>query len=172
MEINGWQSGLVKRNPNLSRWHWNPLYVYQQGIVGGSHKKVLPPNSKPTSQYQSTKPAEDGHYIKPIHVPFNPKALAAVEAARGTLLEKRTNEAVSGKIQPPHPPRQENAKQPQTLPFEKPWFKPPAYSASDVDKSAARSVADVHGQVKVPPAPPPAKELKASAKRLTKSAKQ
>ena len=107
MEINGWQSGLVKRNPNLSRWHWNPLYVYQQGIVGGSHKKVLPPNSKPTSQYQSTKPAEDGHYIKPIHVPFNPKALAAVEAARGTLLEKRTNEAVSGKIQPPHPPRQE-----------------------------------------------------------------
>ncbi|PWT97518.1 MAG: hypothetical protein C5B53_07950 [Candidatus Melainabacteria bacterium] len=173
VEIDGWQNGLVKRNPNLSRWHWNPLYVYKQGIVGGRQKGVPVPGNQPTSKYQSNKPAEDSHYIKPMHVPFNPKALAEVEArgaVSGALSEKRTNEAVSGKIQPPRLPKEKQA-QTAPAPFQNVWFKQPAYSVYDSDKAAARSVAEVYGQVKEKPAPPKAKELKAQPKRLSNAGK-
>ena len=25
-QVNGWEQSLVRRNPNLGRWHWDPVY--------------------------------------------------------------------------------------------------------------------------------------------------
>lgn len=87
---------------------------------------------------------EGSRYVKPVHVPFNPKALAEVEAktqAKGLLIPNRSNEIVKGKLLPV-------VKESQTA------LAPPAQSAvkqaeySTYDTTQIRSNASVHGELK------------------------
>ena len=89
--VQGWEQGLVKGNPNLARWHWDPIYSYKQGYMklpvqnsrpdvakNGStgNKQVLNNNNKPAFQY----PVGQGPDTRPKHIPFSPQALEEVRA--------------------------------------------------------------------------------------------
>jgi hypothetical protein len=144
VQINGWQGDLVKHNPNLSRWHWNPVYVYKQGLVGGGRKNTSPAGQSIRSSAPPPMLPEGSRYVKPVHVPFNPKALAEVEAkaqAKGLLMQNRSNETVQGKLQP-------GVKERETA------LAPPAQSTlkqaeySTYDTTQIHSNASVHGELK------------------------
>lgn len=144
VQINGWQGDLVKHNPNLSRWHWNPVYVYKQGLVGGGRKNTNAAGERSRASAPPPMLPEGSRYVKPVHVPFNPKALAEVEAktqAKGLLIPNRSNEIVKGKLLPV-------VKESQTA------LAPPAQSAvkqaeySTYDTTQIRSNASVHGELK------------------------
>jgi len=104
VQVNGWQNQLLKRNPSLSHWHWNPIYSYKQGLVGGGEKGAAIQGKHPSRQYPTAReyPAahrEASHYIKPVHVPFNPEAKATTEE-HDTVAGKLHNQAVSGMVKP------------------------------------------------------------------------
>lgn len=69
VEVRGWQKELVKGNPNLQHWHWNPIYSNVQG-----YKKVGP-GGPPMRQQGIYRPIKGGdspkRYIKPKHVAFD-----------------------------------------------------------------------------------------------------
>ena len=161
VRIDGWQGDLVKRNRNLSRWHWNPLYVYKQGLVGGNNKQAAPSAAKTASSYPSHRPVESSHYVKPAHVPFSAKALAAVAGRDKPPAEPRASETLAGKVQPNHSEKKTEA---LLVPAEKRVLREPSYQT--IDEATVRSEAAVHGQLKEAPAP--IEQLKASPKQLPK----
>lgn len=69
VEVRGWQNSLVKGNPNLSHWHWNPIYSNVQGY------KKLAPGGAPMRQqgiYRPLKgPEPPPRYQKPKHMAFD-----------------------------------------------------------------------------------------------------
>jgi len=108
--VQGWEQGLVGRNPNLARWHWDPIYYYKQGYGPVTSKKssiYLKPTGKPTGKqtsnsgmsYQS--PATQDS--RPEHIPYSPQAMADLQ---GRLSVPKSlpdnpvadNESVLGKL--------------------------------------------------------------------------
>ncbi|HEY9679752.1 MAG TPA: hypothetical protein V6C76_17245 [Drouetiella sp.] len=79
VQIDNWQHDLVKDNPNLGHWHWNPIYANTQGLKaigvkaqpdryrhnGGPHQ------IHPNTTVQAIKPRPGSVYIRPNHIPFN-----------------------------------------------------------------------------------------------------
>jgi hypothetical protein len=63
IQINGWEQGLVNNQPNLSHWHWTPIYANVQRIRGYGDP---PPRQQPDKQ--PVIPVS--HYVKPIHAPM------------------------------------------------------------------------------------------------------
>ncbi|MGH9548614.1 MAG: hypothetical protein ACRD72_25525 [Candidatus Angelobacter sp.] len=59
VETKGWEANLVRGNPNLAHWHWDPIYSNPQGMKYISPINIGGKQSAPTG----------GHYIKPAHVP-------------------------------------------------------------------------------------------------------
>ncbi len=118
--VQGWEHGLIQGNPNLARWHWDPIYSYKQGYI-----KLPVPTAKPdvarnayskdkqTVHYNKPAPAfqypvVQGPDSRPTHIPYSDKAL---EEVRANLLapempiapvnESRHEENVSGRISQP-----------------------------------------------------------------------
>lgn len=67
VKITGWQTGLVKRNPNLKRWHWNPI------TANYNHAKPIRPAKKPWKVNRVLRKgpydmaARTPHYVRPNH---------------------------------------------------------------------------------------------------------
>lgn len=99
VQIHGWQNDLVQRQRNLSRWHWNPIYSYKQGLVGSGRNKGEPTKSHYSHQNKAVTASKDSHYLKPEHVPFSAKAEAEI-AARTSLSGQSSAQAISGQIKP------------------------------------------------------------------------
>lgn len=55
-QIQGWEDELVRSNPNLSHFHWNPMYSTSHSYRRMSEPKTAAPA-----------PPSGPHYIKPIH---------------------------------------------------------------------------------------------------------
>jgi len=120
--VQGWEQGLVEKNPNLGRWHWDPIYYYKQGygpvtsrsLKGDSRltgKQANPANpvnrSGPTSMsYQ----IPVWHDAKPVHIPYSPQAMAELHGrlfvpgkspespitSKESVLGKLMNQSVKG----------------------------------------------------------------------------
>lgn len=114
-EVHGWEQGLIQKNPNLARWHWDTIYSYKQGYgpltphpmkgEGGGTTKQIPAKSNLTRY-----PSQPEHYDKPTHVPYSPDALAKVKArlipkpVPAPVIEPEQTEAVSGTLHNPQQP--------------------------------------------------------------------
>lgn len=110
-EVKGWEQGLVKGNPNLGHWHWDPIYSYKQGY-GVLRQKPLKPGNGPFAGGQPGKPTKstfnypiDHHDVKPIHLPYSPQAMAEIqgrlsqpERQQSPENEPETKESVSGQL--------------------------------------------------------------------------
>ncbi|MBC7999098.1 MAG: hypothetical protein IAF58_14205 [Leptolyngbya sp.] len=68
VEIKGWEKGLLKRNPNLKRWHWNPItanYNRMKPIVPGKDPwKVARQHRKDRSAMRPNVQ----RYMRPNHI--------------------------------------------------------------------------------------------------------
>ena len=62
--IVGWEHNLTERDPNLSKWHWEPINTSAHNI---NVKKIVDP-ANPTAVAPVN--YEKSHYVKPIHVAF------------------------------------------------------------------------------------------------------
>ncbi len=68
VEIRGWEKGIVKRNPNLKRWHWMPI------TASYNHMKPVAPSKKPWKVQSLLRKApvdriaKNPHYIRMHHV--------------------------------------------------------------------------------------------------------
>jgi hypothetical protein len=67
----GWETNLVKSDPNLGHWHWNAMYSFPSARPKGSVHQ----NSE--SEHKSQVPVS--HYMKPIHVALPKVAHAPVK---------------------------------------------------------------------------------------------
>lgn len=56
----GWESNLVKSDPNLGHWHWNAIYSFTSSRPKGNVQKG--------SESEHKAQAPTSHYMKPIHV--------------------------------------------------------------------------------------------------------
>jgi hypothetical protein len=59
----GWETGLVKGNPNLGHWHWDAMYSFPSSRPKGPQK----PEAK-YEHLQANNVAQVSHYLKPKHV--------------------------------------------------------------------------------------------------------
>jgi len=68
VEIRGWEKGIIKKNPNLKRWHWMPI------TAAYNHCKPIVPSKKPWKVTRILRKApvdrlvQNPHYIRPNHV--------------------------------------------------------------------------------------------------------
>ncbi len=68
VEIRGWEKGIIKKNPNLKRWHWMPI------TAAYNHMKPVAPSKKPWKVYRVLRKAppdrivQNPHYIRMNHV--------------------------------------------------------------------------------------------------------
>ncbi len=97
VEIKGWEKDLIKRSPNLARWHWDPLYANTQGYLKAGRTPMPVHDSKPGSHYvQSTHVptiiSARSHYIKPIHAATN---VPVQEHLQGEVRNQNTHQSVS-----------------------------------------------------------------------------
>lgn len=84
-QIQGWEQSLVRTNPNLARWHWDPMYSYKQGyaLIGPERQKISTQNYKNQHAKSTLVPqyrypeAQDN---RPKHIPFSSQALEEVSA--------------------------------------------------------------------------------------------
>ena len=83
--VQGWEQGLVRGNPNLARWHWDPIYSYKQGLarVGPEPLSIRNGTGKQSgkagpSAYQYAVPAQQDS--RPQHIPFSDQAVKEVQA--------------------------------------------------------------------------------------------
>jgi hypothetical protein len=86
-QVSGWEQGLIKANPNLARWHWDPIYSYKQGYA-----TITPESAKSTNGIIKRPPAGNPgrpayHYNipapqdnRPQHIQFSDQALKEVQA--------------------------------------------------------------------------------------------
>ena len=86
-QVQGWEQGLVRGNPNLARWHWDPIYSYKQGYARLSPEPAKLMNGQPGNKiggkpgapaYKYNVPAQQDD--RPNHIPFSSKALSEVQA--------------------------------------------------------------------------------------------
>ncbi len=67
VEIRGWEKGIIKKNPNLKRWHWMPI------TASYNHCKPIVPSKKPWTVDRVLRKApvdrivHNPHYIRPRH---------------------------------------------------------------------------------------------------------
>lgn len=57
--VSGWETNLVKGNPNLSHWNWSPITSYSQGCA-----RIATPGA----EHSPERPLEPYHYVKPVRV--------------------------------------------------------------------------------------------------------
>lgn len=90
-EVQGWEQQLTEKNPNLARWHWDPIYYYKQGY-GTLTPRTLKGDSRPTGKQSSqlsrytlprqiTQPysINSARDSRPLHIPFSPQAMEKVQ---------------------------------------------------------------------------------------------
>jgi len=109
--VQGWEQGLVEKNPNLGRWHWDPIYYYKQGygpVTSRSLNNYGKPIGKPTGK-QSNNPnsmsyqTPNWHDVKPEHIPYSPQAMAELKGrlylpGKSPESPLNTKESVLGKL--------------------------------------------------------------------------
>lgn len=79
VQINGWQHSLVRNNPNLGHWHWNPIYANVQGLKqvrannppDRFHHRSGPAQLHPNVTVTQIVPRPNSVYQRPNHIPFN-----------------------------------------------------------------------------------------------------
>jgi hypothetical protein len=85
--VQGWEQGLVQQNPNLARWHWDPIYYYRQGYGPVQSRplrtdaRTTPANvSRPTGrQINEGRQPDQPHDSRPVHLPYSPQIMAELQ---------------------------------------------------------------------------------------------
>jgi hypothetical protein len=97
--IVGWEHQLTERDPNLSKWHWEPINTSNHVVDVRKSFDPANPNA-PISKYAPP------HYVKPIHVAMpvvshgeNGSARAATELS-GRLLRKNADAPLTAQARP------------------------------------------------------------------------
>lgn len=140
-EINNWQGDLVKRNANLSHWHWNPVYVYQQGLLLTNKSQNLGVKPNYAAALKLPEKLSTRHYVKPIHVPFSPNATVRFSSS-DSISSKLVNESLSGQLE------QNLVAQPSIKKVVPPSTRDSLQYAPAYSYGGKRSAASVHGQLK------------------------
>ncbi len=72
VEVRDWQHGLVKNNPNLRHFHWNPIYanVQSREYVSPPPPPKFPVNTRPAHHEIKVEPAK----VDPSHLSFKKAA--------------------------------------------------------------------------------------------------
>jgi hypothetical protein len=91
--ITGWEKALIKNDPSLRHWHWDPLYEYKTGYPS------IPANAgrmkgKIASQAVANEPRF--HYTKPTHLPLPTRSRPdpnILESLTGKIEVPRVSEA-------------------------------------------------------------------------------
>lgn len=146
-EVKGWENSLVRRNPSLSHWHWNPIYVYRQGM--NSNRPSRPNfNHKNPNLAKSPGTTSNQHYIKPIHMPFSPEATEKNSGFK-KVDSQLANASLTGSINKRRPESAQTLKG-EIAPL--PILRAPSYEplATESGTSNSRSVALVQGKLKTP----------------------
>ena len=65
--IVGWEHQLTDRDPNLSKWHWEPINTTNHVVDVRKIVDPANPNANPNADAPISKYAPP-HYVKPIHV--------------------------------------------------------------------------------------------------------
>jgi hypothetical protein len=68
VEVRGWEKGLLKGNPNMKHWHWNPIYANPQGL-----RRIRPGSAPSAKEYRFTKSGQRAavkRYITANHIPL------------------------------------------------------------------------------------------------------
>ncbi len=104
-QVQGWEQGLVKANPNLARWHWDTIYSYKQG-VGRLRPEPIKVINGPTGNkiagnpggaaYKYNVPAAQDN--RPKHIPYSSKALAEVQARLAQPVQAQHEDNAYGKL--------------------------------------------------------------------------
>jgi len=107
--VQGWETGLVRANPNLARWHWDPIYSYRQGYARLPLQTGKPDTARtiPSKISVQTMPAQPNKPVfnyptapradsRPIHIPFSPQAIEEVNARYKQAEKKQLPEAEPG----------------------------------------------------------------------------
>jgi len=90
VEIRGWEKGIIKKNPNLKRWHWMPI------TANYNHMKPVAPAKKPWKvQRQLRKAPVDRVVQNPHYVRMNHASLPAARNGDGSM---RRNPRVSNPL--------------------------------------------------------------------------
>ncbi len=90
VEIRGWEKGIIKKNPNLKRWHWMPI------TANYNHVKPVAPSKKPWKVQRLLRKApvdrlaQNPHYIRMNH--------ASLPAARNSDGSMRRNPRVTNPL--------------------------------------------------------------------------
>jgi hypothetical protein len=99
VEVKGWEHGLVKRNPNLAHWHWDPLYSNTQAYLAAPQLHPRPGSHYINPTKVNTPRSPQSRYVKPIHVPFNIPAKENVsESVIARSLNNPEKESVQGNV--------------------------------------------------------------------------
>jgi hypothetical protein len=117
--VQGWETGLVEKNPNLARWHWDPIYYYKQGYGPVTSRGLnLKLDGKPTGKQSINRSTQTGlsyqtpawHDVKPEHIPYPPQVMVELQgrlylpkkspenplASKDSVLGKLMSEQVKG----------------------------------------------------------------------------
>ena len=103
VQISGWEKGLCHGDPNLSHWHWTPMYANIQRVrTYGPDGKPL--EIKPHQAQEANIPPP--HYVKPIQLPLpvpqwakeTPKLAKMPAHPPGTDSSSSSNSKLSGKF--------------------------------------------------------------------------
>jgi|JYMV01.1.fsa_nt_gi hypothetical protein len=90
VEIRGWEKGIIKKNPNLKRWHWMPI------TASYNHMKPVAPSKKPWKVQRVLRKApvdrivQNPHYVRMNH--------ASLPTARNNDGSMRRNPRVSNPL--------------------------------------------------------------------------
>jgi hypothetical protein len=86
-QVQGWEQGLVRSNPNLARWHWDPIYSYRQGYATVSPEAMKTSNGRSLNRVSGSPGKPAYNYIvpapqdsRPKHIPISPQAMEEVQA--------------------------------------------------------------------------------------------
>lgn len=104
-QVQGWEQGLVRANPNLARWHWDPIYSYKQGIsklspepvklIDGQRGNKVAGNPGGAAYKYHAPVSQDS---RPKHIPFSDKALEEVNARYAQPVKPQHEDNVYGKL--------------------------------------------------------------------------
>ena len=90
VEIRGWEKGIIKKNPNLKRWHWMPI------TANYNHMKPVAPTKKPWKVQRVLRKAPvDRRFQKPRYMRMNHASLPTARNCDGSM---RRNPNVSNPL--------------------------------------------------------------------------
>jgi len=84
--VSGWEKALIKNDPTLRHWHWDPMYSYKTGYPS------IPDYSKAKWASQAASNEPRFRYAKPAHLPLPTRPQPDLN-----ILEN-----LSGKVDVPH----------------------------------------------------------------------